>query len=49
MHTLKNVHSWTNGLEVEFDAVNQIRNIASRRERGKPGARSRQAAFSSAK
>ena len=29
MHTLKNVHSWTNGLEVEFDAVNQIRNIAS--------------------
>ena len=29
MHTLKNVHSWTSGLEVEFDAVNQIRNIAS--------------------
>ena len=29
MHTLKNVHSWTSGLEVEFDAVNRIRNIAS--------------------
>ncbi len=37
MHTLKNVHSWTNGLEVEFDAVNQIRNITSRRERANRG------------
>ena len=49
MHTLKNVHSWTTGLEVEFDAVNQIRNIASLQERGKSEARSRQAAFNSAR
>lgn len=28
MHTLQNVHAWTQGLDVEFDAVNQIRNIA---------------------
>ena len=49
MHNLKNVHSWTTGLEVQFDAVNQIRNIASLRERGEPEARSRQAALSSAR
>lgn len=28
MLNLKNVYSWTSGLEVEFDAINQIRNIA---------------------
>lgn len=28
MLNLKNVRSWTNGLDVEFDAINQIRNIA---------------------
>ena len=28
MLNLKNVHAWTDGLDVEFDAINQIRNIA---------------------
>jgi tRNA-splicing ligase RtcB len=28
MKNLKNVHAWTEGIEVEFDAVNQVRNIA---------------------
>lgn len=28
MKTIKNVQSWTEGVEVEFEAINQIRNIA---------------------
>lgn len=28
LSTMKNVRSWTNGLEVEYDAIAQIRNIA---------------------
>lgn len=28
LSNMKNVHAWTRGIEVEFDAVNQIRNIS---------------------
>jgi hypothetical protein len=37
LHTLKNVRAWTEGVEVDRDAVAQIRNIASLPVLGGPG------------